>query len=265
MGRANSSWIERDDIPAARFSVSARGEPKLIEATGITKRFGRRTVLDRLSLRVGDGEISALMGPNGAGKTTLLRLMSTLSTPTAGDVLLDGRSVFEDPVTSRRSIGVVGHSTYTYDDLSALENLRFYWTLNGLPKRQFDSAGPALLQRVGLSHRMHDRASVFSKGMRQRLAIARAVMHSPKVLLLDEPFSSLDEKGNEILSQILVEERSRGASIIIVTHDIPRITRMADSAEVLSRGRIIQSFDRASIASGALESEYRASSEGAIS
>ncbi len=257
--------MERDDIPAARFSVSARGESTLIEAKAITKRFGRRTVLDHLNLKVGDGEISALMGPNGAGKTTLLRLMSTLATPTHGDVLLDGRSVFEDPVIARRSIGVVGHSTYTYDDLSALENLGFYWALNGMPKKAFGSAGPALLQRVGLSHRMHDRAAVFSKGMRQRLAIARAVMHSPKVLLLDEPFSSLDEKGNEVLSQILVEERSRGASILIVTHDIQRIARLADRAEVLAHGRIVRSFDRASIAAGALESEYRASSEGAIS
>jgi heme exporter protein A len=180
-------------------------------------------------------------------------------------VLLDSKSVFEDPVISRRSIGMVGHSTYTYDDLSALENLRFYWSLNGLSKKEFESAGPALLRRVGLSHRMHDRASVFSKGMRQRLAIARAVMHSPRVLLLDEPFSSLDEKGNEVLSQILLEERSRGASILIVTHEIERIIRLADRAEVLTRGRIVRSFDRASIAAGELESEYRASSEGGIS
>ncbi len=233
----------------------------MIEARAITKRFGRRTVLDQLSLKVNDGEISALMGPNGAGKTTLLRLMSTLATPTKGDVLMDGKSVFEDPVVSRRSIGVVGHSTFTYDDLTALENLSFYWSLNGLPKRGFETAGPALLQRVGLSHRMHDRVSVFSKGMRQRLAIARAVMHSPKVLLLDEPFSSLDEKGNEILSQIMAEERSKGSSILIVTHDIQRIAKLADRAEVLAHGRVIRSFDRASITAGSLESEYRASSE----
>lgn len=236
----------------------------MIEARTVTKRFGRRTVLNGLDLKIGDGEIVALMGPNGAGKTTLLRLMSTLAEPNQGDVLLGGRSVYDDPVVSRRSIGVVGHSTYTYDDLTAIENLKFFWALNGLPSKDFEAAGKALLQRVGLSHRMNDRVSVFSKGMRQRLAIARAILHSPKVLLLDEPFSSLDEKGNEVLSQILAEERSRGCSILIVTHDIQRISSLADRAEVLVRGRIERSFDRAAIARGELEAGYRASSNGAI-
>lgn len=236
----------------------------MIEARTVTKRFGRRTVLNGLDLKIDDGEIIALMGPNGAGKTTLLRLMSTLAEPTWGDVLLDGKSVYDDPVISRKSIGVMGHSTYTYDDLTALENLRFFWSLNGLPRKDFEASGKALLQRVGLSHRMNDRVAVFSKGMRQRLAIARAILHSPKVLLLDEPFSSLDEKGNEVLSQILTEERSRGCSILIVTHDVQRISSLADRAEVLVRGKIERSFDRASIARGELEAGYRASSDGGI-
>jgi len=236
----------------------------VIEARTVTKRFGRRTVLNGLDLKIDDGEIIALMGPNGAGKTTLLRLMSTLAEPTRGDVLLDGKSVYDDPVISRRSIGVVWHSTYTYDDLTALENLRFFWSLYGMPGKDFEVAGKALLQRVGLSHRMNDRVAVFSKGMRQRLAIARAILHSPKVLLLDEPFSSLDEKGNEVLSQILAEERSRGCSILIVTHDVQRISSLADRAEVLVHGKIERSFDRASIARGELEAGYRASSNGGI-
>lgn len=174
----------------------------MIEAKEVSKHFGRRKVLNSLDLKVGDGEIVALMGPNGSGKTTLLRILATLATPSGGDVLLQGRSVYEDPVPARRSIGVVGHSTYTYDDLTALENLRFYWSMNGLPGAQFEDAGASMLRRVGLSHRMNDRAAVFSRGMRQRLAIARALIHSPKVLLLDEPFSSLDQKGVDILSQI---------------------------------------------------------------
>ena len=236
----------------------------MIEARAVTKRFGRRTVLNGLNLKIDDGEIVALMGPNGAGKTTLLRLMSTLAEPSGGDVLLGGKSVYDDPVIARRSIGVVGHSTYTYDDLTAMENLRFYWAMNGLPRKDFEATGKRLLQRVGLSHRMNDRVAVFSKGMRQRLAVARAILHSPKVLLLDEPFSSLDEKGNEVLSQILSEERSRGVSILIVTHDIQRISSLADRAEVLVRGKIERSFDRAAIARGELEAGYRASSEGVI-
>lgn len=236
----------------------------MIEARAVTKRFGRRTVLNGLDLRIGDGEIVVLMGPNGAGKTTLLRLMSTLAEPNKGDILLDGTSVFDDPVISRRSIGVVGHSTYTYDDLSAIENLRFYWSLHGRPSKDFEGSGAALLHRVGLSHRMNDRVAVFSKGMRQRLAIARAVLHSPRVLLLDEPFSSLDEKGKELLTQILLDERAKGSSVLIVTHDLQRISLLADRADVLVHGRIERSFDRASIAKGELEAVYRASSEGGI-
>ena len=174
----------------------------MIEARGISKAFGRRKVLDKIDLVVGDGEVVALMGPNGAGKTTLLRILATLLEPSSGDVVIQSVRVFDDPATARKAIGVIGHSPYVYDDLTALENLSFYWSMYGLPRAKFEDAGNAMLDRVGLSHRKHDRASVFSKGMRQRLAIARALLHSPDVLLLDEPFSSLDQKGVNMLSQI---------------------------------------------------------------
>ncbi len=236
----------------------------MIEAKAIVKRYGRRSVLNGLDLKVQDGEIVALLGPNGAGKTTLLRVMSTLAEPTEGDVLIDDKSVYANPVVARRSIGMVGHSTYTYDDLTALENLKFYWSLNGLPRDGFDEAGKALLRRVGLAHRMNDRVSVFSKGMRQRLTIARAVMHSPRVLLLDEPFSSLDESGNEILSRMLIEEKARGCSIVIVTHDPNKIRGFADRAVILSKGRIVKSFDGSALSGAALPDGYRASLEGGI-
>lgn len=217
-----------------------------------------------MDLSVGDGRVVALMGPNGAGKTTLLRILSTLMEPSSGDVLIDGRSVHDDTVVARRSIGVVGHSTYTYDDLTALENLRFYWSMYNLPRNGFNEAGPALLRRVGLGHRMNDRASVFSKGMRQRLAIARALVHSPRVLLLDEPFSSLDPKGVDILSQILSEEKGKGCAILIVTHDLQRIAELADAAAMLAGGRVVQSFDADAVRRGELETSYKASSEGGI-
>ena len=236
----------------------------MIEAKGIRKHFGRREVLSGLDLSIGDGQIVALMGPNGAGKTTLLRIMATLMEPSSGDVLLGGKSVFEDPVVARRSIGVIGHSTYTYDDLTALENLRFFWSMNGLQRNSFDTAAKDILRRVGLSHRMNDRASVFSKGMRQRLAIARAIIHSPKVLLLDEPFSSLDQKGIDVLTQILREERDRGCSVLVITHDVQRVAGLADRADILLKGRIAQSLDRDAMVRGELASSYRTSSEGGI-
>ena len=230
----------------------------------MSKQFGRRMVLKNLDLRVGDGEIAALVGPNGAGKTTLLRILATLIEPSAGRITVNGRDAHEDAVVTRKEIGVVGHSTYTYDDLTALENLKFYWQMNGLPGKDFQEAGRELLDRVGLAHRMNDRASIFSRGMRQRLAIARALIHSPKVLLLDEPFSSLDQKGVEVLFQILVEERSKGCSVMIVTHDIQRIASLADRADILSGGRISRSIDSAGIRSGLLEVGYRESLEGGL-
>ncbi len=236
----------------------------MIEARGVSKHFGRRKVLSWLDIRVGDGEIVALMGPNGAGKTTLLRILATLLEPSSGQVIIGGGDAREDPIRTRRLVGVVGHSTYTYDDLTALENLRFFWSMNSMPRRDFQRAGIEMLRRVGLSHRMNDRASVFSRGMRQRLAIARALIHSPKVLLLDEPFSSLDQKGVDILTQILMEERSRGCSVLIVTHDVQRIAALADRADILQGGRIARSFDSSAIRRGDLDAGYRASSEAGV-
>ena len=228
------------------------------------KHFGRRTVLKDLDFTIRDGETVALVGPNGAGKTTLLRILATLIEPSSGRITLNGKDAHEDAVLTRREIGVVGHATYTYDDLTALENLRFYWYMNGLSRKDFGKAGKEILTRVGLSHRMNDRASIFSRGMRQRLAIARALIHSPKVLLLDEPFSSLDQKGVDVLSQILAEERSKGSSIMIVTHDIQRVAALADRADILSGGRIARSIDAAGIKGGLLESAYRESLVGEL-
>jgi heme ABC exporter ATP-binding subunit CcmA len=236
----------------------------MIEARSVSKHFGRRKVLSGLDIKIGEGETVALLGPNGAGKTTLLRILATLSEPSTGEVFVGGRSSYEDPVMARKAIGFVGHSTYTYDDLTALENLRFFWHMYGLPSAEFQRVGSELLGRVGLSHRVNDRAAVFSKGMRQRLAIARALLHSPKVLLLDEPYSSLDQKGVDILSQVLAEERSRGCSILVVTHDLQRIGAVADRADILAGGRVAQSFDPVAIKRGDLEKNYRTISEGGI-
>ena len=236
----------------------------MIEAKGVSRTFGRRSVLDKFDIAVGDGEIVALMGPNGAGKTTLLRILATLLEPSSGEVLVQSKRVFDDPVGARRAIGFIGHSPYVYDDLTALENLAFYSSMYDLPRSGFREAGTAMLARVGLSHRIHDRAAVFSKGMKQRLAIARALLHSPSVLLLDEPFSSLDQKGVDILSQILLEEKERGRSILFVTHDVQRISLLATRADIISRGRIGRSYDSQAISRGELDSGYRTSIEGGI-
>lgn len=236
----------------------------MIEAKGISKTFGRRAVLNKVDLAVGNGEIVALMGPNGAGKTTLLRILATLLEPSSGEVYVQSKRIADDPISARRALGFVGHSPYVYDDLTALENLSFYWSMFGLPRGGFEEAGPAMLSRVGLSHRMHDRAAIFSKGMRQRLAIARALLHSPSVLLLDEPFSSLDQKGVDILSQILLEEKDKGRSVMVVTHDVQKMSSLATRADILSGGRVTRSFDSRAIQNGELDTGYRSSIEGGV-
>lgn len=236
----------------------------MIQARGIVKTFGRRKVLDRINLAVGDGELVALMGPNGAGKTTLLRILATLLEPTSGDVLVNSIKVRDDPVAARKTIGVIGHSPYVYDDLTALENLSFFWSMYGLPRGGFKQAGPAMLERVGLSHRAHDRVGFFSRGMRQRMAIARALLHSPDVLLLDEPFSSLDQRGVDLLSRILTEEKSKGASVLVVTHDVQRVSSIADRAGILSGGKMTRVYDSLAIRSGELDRGYRSAIEGEI-
>lgn len=218
------------------------GGSHLIEAHNVSKHYGKRAVLKELSMKVDDGEIVALLGPNGAGKTTLLRIMSTLTRPSGGDVLIDGSSIFEDPTIARRLIGVVGHSSYIYDDLTPYENLKFYWLMNSLPYENFSSRANALLEELALAHRKNDRTEILSKGMRQRLAIARALIPSPKILLLDEPFSSLDQKGIDILIKMLSQERNEGKSIVMVTHDSYLLSKLADRADVLIDGRIIRTF-----------------------
>ena len=208
-------------------------------------------------MSIKDGEIVALLGPNGAGKTTLLRIISTLARPSTGDVLIDGLSIIDDPTICRRSIGVVGHSNYIYDDLTLLENLRFYWSMSSLPSRDFSSKADALLERLGLAHRKNDRAGILSKGMRQRLAIARALITSPKILLLDEPFSSLDQKGIETLIEMLDKERNEGRSIILVTHDSFLLEKLADRAYVLMNGRIVKTLSCDELQKDSFEASYK--------
>lgn len=229
----------------------------MLEIKGISKSFGRRKVLDGLDMTVDSGQIVALMGPNGAGKTTLLRIVSTLTSPSSGDVLIDGESVFQDSVYARGSIGVVGHSTYIYDDLTPLENLKFYLSMNGIVGKGAEDLARSLLDRVGLTHRINDRSAVLSRGMRQRLAIARALSHSPKILLLDEPFSSLDQRGVEILTEMLENEREKGRSIIVITHEFSRITSLMDRADILIRGKIHRSFGSEELSNMDLRSSYR--------
>lgn len=205
-----------------------------IAAEGVEKSFGRTRVLRALDLRVDRGETLAVFGPNGAGKSTLLRMCAGLSRPTGGTLRLfdsDGSSA-----ALRRRIGLVAHASMLYLDLSARENLAFYGRLYGVPHTE--AAADAWLARVGLAHAASRPVRVFSRGMEQRLALARALLHDPDLVVLDEPWSGLDAAGTAILDGMLTDLRRAGRTIVVATHDLARGLALADRAVILHDGRV---------------------------
>jgi heme exporter protein A len=206
----------------------------VVHAERLGKSFGRAVVLREVSLRVAAGETIALFGPNGAGKSTLLRVCATLMTPTSGSLrLFDARP--PSPETRRR-IGLVAHQSFLYPDLTARENLLFYAGMYAL------ADAPRLvatwLARVDLEHAADRPVRTFSRGMEQRLALARALLHDPELVLLDEPWSGLDAAAADWLAALLGELRARGRTIVAATHDFARGLGVADRAVILYRGRV---------------------------
>jgi heme exporter protein A len=206
----------------------------------VWKYFGDYPALRGASLNVERGECLALLGRNGAGKTTLLRILAGLSKPGEGKAL-----IFDAPARTesvRRRIGYLGHGIGVYDDLSALENLVLFGQLMELEKPA--RAAEAALERVGLGTVKEGLAREFSRGMRQRLAIARAFLHDPEVVFLDEPFTSLDDRAIAVLQKILGEARQRGATILMSTHQIREAMELASQVALLERGKIVHAGPR---------------------
>ena len=196
----------------------------------VWKYFGDYPALRAVSLTVPEGACLALLGRNGAGKTTLLRILANLSRPNEGKVQVTG------------GIGYLGHGIGVYDDLSAVENLVLFGRLHGIPGPE--AAALKALERVGLGRVKDGLAREFSRGMRQRLAVARAFQHNPKVLLLDEPFTSLDDKAIAVLQQLLAEARDEGATIIMSTHQLREAMELASHVAFLERGKIVHAGPR---------------------
>jgi heme exporter protein A len=218
---------------------------RVIEIRRLVKRFGLKSVLRGLDLSVAEGEFVALLGPNGAGKTTLLRILTALSRPTAGGLTVAGYTIPGAESEVRGLLGVVAHQPLLYGDLTASENLTFFgrmYGVQGLADRVNE-----VLSLVGLAAVRSELVRAFSRGMQQRLAIARAILHSPPMLLLDEPHTGLDQEASEILDLLLLEVAAAGRTVVMTSHDLTRAHRLADRVDVLSRGVIAASFDTRSI------------------
>jgi heme exporter protein A len=203
--------------------------------TDVSRHFGRRRVLSRVSCRLDAGEIVALLGPNGAGKSTLLSIAATLLAPSSGHVLY-GEGPPATGLELRARIGVLGHDLSVYPELSAAENLMFFARAYGLA--DIDGTVRAALQRAGLDGR-DDPVGQFSRGMRQRLALERALLHDPRLVLLDEPFTGLDDAATASLRSRLSELRIGGCIVLLATHDLETIDGLADRAFLLRGGRLL--------------------------
>ena len=208
-----------------------------ITITDVTRDFGRRRALNKVSLRVEAGQMIALLGPNGAGKSTLLSIVATLLAPTSGQVRYGDHDAARAGGTLRGRIGVLGHDLYLYPELSAAENLRFFGKAYRLRdvERRVDEA----LERANLTARRGDAVAGFSRGMRQRLALERALLHDPRLVLLDEPFTGLDDAATRGLRDRLATLRERRCIVLVTTHDLEAIDGLVDGAVLLRGGRLL--------------------------
>jgi heme exporter protein A len=213
---------------------SRDGEP-LLAARGLRRSFGRLRVLHDIDLTLSRGEALAIAGPNGAGKSTLLRILAGLMRPTAGEVQVLGRPLTGNATEARRAIGLLSHQSLLYDDLTVMENLTFVARLYGLVRPA--DAARAALEAAGLARRADDSPRRLSRGLLQRAAIARALLHAPRVLLLDEPFTALDAASADQLRGMLEARRAEGLGLVIVTHHLAEVWAVATRVAGLVEGR----------------------------
>lgn len=226
----------------------------MIRINGLVKNYGMLPVLRGVDLHIRPGEFVTLVGANGAGKTTLLRIVATLLRPTAGQVSIGGWPLAEHADRVRSHIGLVSHHALLYGDLTAAENLHFFARLYGLDNRE-DRVDVAL-HTVGLAARQRDPVRTFSRGMTQRLTIARATLHEPDVLLFDEPYTGLDQEASELLDELLRRESERGRTILMITHDLVHGLNLGDRIAILSRGKIVAQVEQESMDPGEFVNYY---------
>ncbi|MGF7184034.1 heme exporter protein A [Desulfitispora alkaliphila] len=209
----------------------------MIRAEGISKKIGSREILKGIDLNLEPGQFVTVLGPNGAGKTTLLKVLSLLSKPSSGKLYIGGTAVEDNIAQMRQKIGVISHNTFLYDRLTAYENLRFYgemYNVSNLRQRIYE-----VIEEVGLEYVMADPVGTFSRGMQQRLSIARAIIHNPQVLFLDEPYTGLDQHAIGILNKVLYSLHGEERTIFMITHNYEQGLELSDKVVILVNGSIV--------------------------
>ena len=226
----------------------------MLAIAGLKKSFDLKSVLRGIDLVVESGERVALMGANGAGKTTLLRILACLTEPSSS-ARIDGWDIVRDAQQVRRLVGFVAHQPYLYDELTALENLLFFGKMYAVKDARERTED--LLRRVGLEKRARERAGVLSRGQVQRLSLARALLHAPRLLLLDEPDTGLDEEGLRLIEDVLAEHSAQGGAVLFTAHQLDRAMKLGDSLLMLGRGRLVFQEKTAGLELERMRQEYQ--------
>jgi heme exporter protein A len=231
-----------------------------IDVRKLTKAFGHQAALRGADLSVAEGEFLSLFGPNGAGKTTLIRIVASLMRPTSGTVHVRGEDLDKAATSLRRHIGLISHNPLLYGDLTPDENLRFFARMYDLPGSGISSAAARIdtvLEQVGLAARRRDPVRTFSRGMVQRLAIARAILHDPDIMLLDEPYTGLDLQAADMLRSVLQELAGSNRTVILTTHNLEQGLEMCDRVAILNRGKVAWEGTRAGLDLVSMKEIYR--------
>ena len=230
-----------------------------IKIQGLTKSFGNHLALRGVDLEVGQGESVIIFGPNGAGKTTLIKILATIMSPSSGRILIDGLNLKDNAEDIRRRIGVVIHQTFLYGNLTAYENLEFYSRLYDVPdhKKRIHE----VVDMVGMTSRLHDRVNFLSRGMQQRLSIARSLLHKPAIMLLDEPETGLDQQAISMLWETLQVGKQGKRSLIITTHNLERGLELGDRMLILDKGKIVYEGSRQELDLASLKEAYQYSTK----
>ncbi|HLY26266.1 MAG TPA: ABC transporter ATP-binding protein [Aggregatilineales bacterium] len=211
----------------------------MIETKGLTKDFKDFRAVDSVTISVPEGSVFAVLGPNGAGKTTTVRMLTSILRPSAGEARVAGFDVVKQPAQVRASVGVLTEQHGLYERMKALEYLDFFGRVYKLPRQEVEQRANALLERFGLAEAANRRIGEYSKGMKQKLALVRAMLHNPPVLLLDEPTSAMDPQSAKQVRDALTELKQDKRTIVLTTHNLTEAEQLADCIAVIRRGRII--------------------------